>query len=122
MGAQHTPGLEVSPLPPVRGNDARAFRKCTTHGNVGWYDYTPYSLSVPIFVMPCGCGKDSMTVISEDEFHAISGTPKNILADEAAIDINSFNAGWDACEFLWHGRVKHPEERRAAIAKARGAA
>jgi hypothetical protein len=103
----------LAALPPVGKNQARAFRKCTTHGQVGWYDYTPYSLSVPIAVMPCGCGRESMIDISEEEFHAASGVPQ---VPVESLDVASFNAGWDACERLWHARVRHPDERRAAAA------
>ncbi|MBO9624121.1 MAG: hypothetical protein J7500_15545 [Sphingomonas sp.] len=108
---------EVEALPELRPNERRAFRKCTAHGQVGWYDYVPYSLSVPIAVMPCGCGRESMIDISEEEFHAVSGVPK--LPECQLLDVASFNAGWDACEMLWHGRVKFPEERKAATLAAR---
>jgi len=57
-------------LPALRKGAARAFCKCTMHGRVGWYDYIPYSLSVPIFVMPCGCGHGGMTRVGEEEFYS----------------------------------------------------
>lgn len=33
--------------------------------------------------------------------------------EQSPINADSFNAGWDACEMLWHGRVMHAEERAA---------
>lgn len=59
----------TSALPPIRKGEARAFRQCNC-GRVGWYDYRPYSLAVPILAFPCGHDPQGARYISEDEFHA----------------------------------------------------
>jgi hypothetical protein len=62
-------------LPPIRTGEARAFRQCSC-GRVGWYDYLPYSLSVPILAFPCGHDPQAARYITEDEFHAAIAIPQ----------------------------------------------
>lgn len=62
----------MSDLPPIAKGQARAFRRCPTHGTPAWHDYVPYSFSTAIGVMPCGCDPKGASVITEAEFHAAS--------------------------------------------------
>lgn len=86
----------VSPLPPIGKGEDRAYRRCTAHGNVGWYDYVPFSLSNPILAMPCGCGNGGMVSITEEEFHAAASTvAPNPLAEIGAERLRQIEAeGW----------------------------
>lgn len=58
----------MEPLPALAKGFGRAFRKCTC-GRVGWYDYVPYSLSVPILAFPCGHNASEAAVIDEPAFY-----------------------------------------------------
>jgi hypothetical protein len=59
----------IDPLPPIPAGQARAFRLCSC-GFAGWYDYKPFSLSVPIIVFPCGHDPRGARCIDEAEFFA----------------------------------------------------
>ncbi len=59
----------AEPLPPLRSGEKRAYRQCAC-GQVGWYDYQPFSLSAPILAFPCGHDAKAARHISEAEFLA----------------------------------------------------
>jgi hypothetical protein len=58
----------MEPLPPLTKGLGRAFRKCSC-GRLGWYDYVPFSLSVPILAFPCGHNASEAAVIDEQAFY-----------------------------------------------------
>jgi hypothetical protein len=59
----------VEPLPPIRDGEKRAFLLCNC-GCPGWYDYRPFSLSVPIISLVCGHDHSLAARVSEPEFFA----------------------------------------------------
>lgn len=55
----------MKPIP--KGHD-RAFKKCTDCGEMAYYDYVPYSLSDPFYVMPCKHYNAGMEPVTEAEY------------------------------------------------------
>ncbi|MBN8844810.1 MAG: hypothetical protein J0H88_16335 [Sphingomonadales bacterium] len=74
-------GAHIPPLPPVRNGEKRAFRQCIC-GRVGWYDFAPYSASVPILAFPCGHDARSASPISEEQFFAATAMTSEVSLAE----------------------------------------
>jgi hypothetical protein len=71
----------MSAIPEIPRGHARKFKLCKLHGQVGFMDYVPYSLSVPIEIMPCGCSAKNAEYITEQEFnHHIAALDPDPLA------------------------------------------
>ena len=60
---------QLEPLPPIRKGELRAFLECNC-GMPGWYDFVPYSLSVPIISLKCGHDHRLARRIDEQQFFA----------------------------------------------------
>lgn len=69
---KHTPKVRLPKLAP---HLERAFLRCNECGAVYWYDFQPFSISMPVVTKPCGHGISqslytTSTSITEKQYRA----------------------------------------------------